>query len=245
MIGTNNSNGEDNTPGQIVEGVAAIVRSLRGRLPQTRILLLAIFPRSENFSAQRGKLLQINQALHRLADDQAVYWVDFGHLFLNDDGLIPADLMPDYLHLSPRGYEIWAEAIETRLASVLGDTPVTAAAGGGAAAAGATLTGEWTWTIKGPDGNPVNAPLILKQEGNTVTGRFSRGGDRWLDIKDGSVRDGEFSWSVRRDRPNGGAMTYRMSGKLDGDKITGTATTEMDGQETTADWSAQRNPSAR
>jgi beta-glucosidase len=88
MIGTNNSNGEDNTPGQIVDGVAAIVKKLRARLPDMKILLLAIFPRSENYSAQRGKLAMINQALRRLADDQQVIWVDFGHKFLNDDGTI-------------------------------------------------------------------------------------------------------------------------------------------------------------
>jgi lysophospholipase L1-like esterase len=124
MIGTNNSNGEDNSPVQIVEGVRAIVAKLRQKLPDTKVLLLAIFPRSENFSVQRGKLAQINQALRRLADDQSVYWADFGHLFMDDLGTIPRDLMPDYLHLSPKGYGIWAEAIEDRLSSIIGDARV-------------------------------------------------------------------------------------------------------------------------
>lgn len=126
MIGTNNSNGEDNTPGQIAEGVAAIVHKLREKLPDTKVLLLAIFPRGENYNAQRGKILQINQVLRRLADGNNVIWVDFGHRFVNDEGLIPRDIMPDYLHLSKRGYEIWAQSIERRLSSILGDTPVTA-----------------------------------------------------------------------------------------------------------------------
>jgi len=124
MIGTNNSNGEDNTPAQIAEGVAAIVKRLREKLPETKILLLAIFPRSENFSAQRGKLAMINQVIRKLADDKNVFWADFGHQFLNEDGTLPRDLMPDYLHLSKRGYEIWAEAIEDKLSSILGDTRV-------------------------------------------------------------------------------------------------------------------------
>ncbi len=54
MIGTNNSNGEDNTAGQIADGVAAIVNRLRAALPETKILLLAIFPRGEIFNPQRG-----------------------------------------------------------------------------------------------------------------------------------------------------------------------------------------------
>lgn len=124
MIGTNNSNSEDNTPGQIVDGVRAIVEKLRTKLPDTKILLLAIFPRSENYSVSRGKLAQINQALRRVADDKNVFWIDFGHLFLNDDGTMPRELMPDYLHLSPKGYAIWAESIEDKLSAILGDMRV-------------------------------------------------------------------------------------------------------------------------
>src|SRR6266516_5106890 len=138
MIGTNNSNGEDNTVDQIADGVTAIVRKLREKLPQTKVLLLAIFPRGENPSPQRGKVLQATQILQKLADNHNVYWIDFGYQFVNSDGTIPRELMPDYLHLSPKGYEIWAEAIEDKLAAVLGDSPVKAAAN-----AGAGLTGEW------------------------------------------------------------------------------------------------------
>jgi beta-glucosidase len=125
MIGTNNSNFEDNTPGQIAEGIAAIVAKLREKLPNTKILLLGIFPRSENYSAQRGKLAMINQVIRRLADEQNVFWVDFGHKFLTDEGTIPQSLMPDFLHLSGKGYEIWAESIEPLLSRIVGDKPVS------------------------------------------------------------------------------------------------------------------------
>jgi len=235
MIGTNNSNGEDNTPGQIVDGVAAIVAKLRSALPQTKVLLLAIFPRSENFTVQRGKLAMINQVLRKLADEQTVFWVDPGHLFLNPDGTLPRELMPDYLHLTSRGYALWADAIEARLSSILGDTPVPPAPG-----TFASLSGEWIWTIRDQNGDPVEAPLILKQEDNLVTGRFARGPDRWLEIENGKVNGSGFTWTVKRDRPDGSIMTYRMSGKLDGDKITGAAKTEMDGNEITSEWSAKR-----
>jgi beta-glucosidase len=121
MIGTNNSNGEDNTPGQIAEGIEAIVKKLRERLPNTKILLLAIFPRGENFNAQRGKLTQINQVLMKLHDGQNVHFLDIGHHFLNSDGILPGEIMPDYLHLSEKGYQIWAEVIEPKLAELLGE----------------------------------------------------------------------------------------------------------------------------
>ena len=131
MIGTNNSNGEDNTSEQIVDGVAAIVAKLRAKLPDTQILLIAIFPRAENFGTQRAKLAQINQVLKKLADGKNVHWVDFGEQFLTMEGLIPRELMPDYLHLTSKGYQIWADAIEGKLSSILGDTPVKPAGSSG------------------------------------------------------------------------------------------------------------------
>lgn len=232
MIGTNNSNGEDNTVEQIADGVRAIVAKLRAKLPETKVVLLAIFPRSENPGTQRGKVLQVNQLLQRLGDNRNVFFVDFGYKFLNDQGLIPRELMPDYLHLSPAGYALWAESIEGLLAQLLGESPVSAAAAG--------LSGEWIWTIRGPDGNPVEAPLVLQQDGARVTGRFARDASRWLEIEDGRVTGNTFSWTVKRDRPDGSVMVYRMSGTLEGDKLTGKVTTVLDGNETTADWSARR-----
>lgn len=120
MIGTNNSNGEDNTAGQIADGVTAIVRKLRQKLPDTKILLLPIFPRGENFNNQRGKILQVNQVVQKLTDERNIFWVDFGHKFVTPEGRIPRELMPDYLHLSPPAYEIWASSINPYLAKIIG-----------------------------------------------------------------------------------------------------------------------------
>ncbi len=234
MIGTNNSNGEDNTVEQIAEGVTAIVKKLRDKLPETKVILIAIFPRGENPQPQRGKLLEANQILQRLGDNRDVFFVDFGYKFVDDHGVISASLMPDYLHLTPPAYEIWASSIEGLLSHLLGDTPVAAAA------TGANLTGEWTWTMKGPDGNPVEAAMMLKQDGARVTGKIARGPDRWLEIQDGMIAGNECSWTVIRDRPDGGNMTYRMSGKLVDGQIVGVARTEMNGSEVTSEWSAKR-----
>lgn len=120
MIGTNNSNGEDNTVEQIAAGVRAIVGKLREKVPNAKILLVAIFPRGENPNPQRGKILQVNQIIRKLADNQNVFWVDFGHKFVTEEGQIPRELMPDYLHLSEKGYQIWGESIERQLNRALG-----------------------------------------------------------------------------------------------------------------------------
>jgi GDSL-like Lipase/Acylhydrolase family len=235
MIGTNNSNGEDNTPSQIVEGVTAIVKKLREKLPDTKVLLVAIFPRSENFSAQRGKILQVNQVLRKLADNQDVFWIDFGHRFVNSDGLIPIALMPDYLHLSKAGYAIWAEALERRLAAVVGDEAVQP----GASVLN-DLTGEWVATIVGQDGQSRDSRLILNLDNGKLVGKLSRGEDRWLEIQNAEVNGNEVSWIVKRDRPDGSILTYRISGKVDNGVIEGVAKTDLDGQERSVKWTARK-----
>ncbi len=233
MIGTNNSNGEDTTPGQIAEGVAAIVNRLRTTVPETKILLLAIFPRGENFNSQRGKLAQINQVLQKLHDGKHVRFLDLGHRILGNDGLLPADIMPDYLHLSPAGYQIWADAMEPLLANLLDETPKLAAP------AGDLISGKWIWKIMSPQGEVANA-LELKLEGNKLTGRFARDESRWLAIENGKLEGNEMSFTVKRDRPDGGTMVYQMTGKLVDGTIQGSTRTEMDGVPTTAEWSASR-----
>ncbi len=120
MIGTNNSGDDRNSAEEIVEGVTAVVRKLQEKFPETKILLLGIFPRGDKFNNQRGKILQVNQAIHRLEDHQKVFFLDFGHVFINNDGSISKEIMPDYLHLSPKGYEMWAQAIEPKLNELLG-----------------------------------------------------------------------------------------------------------------------------
>jgi lysophospholipase L1-like esterase len=119
MIGTNNSNKDDNTEADILEGVQLIVKQMRERLPETKIILVSIFPRGRTFSPQRGKILQVNQALAKLDDNKTVHFVDFGSQLIESDGSIAKEKMPDYLHLSPAGYEIWAQALEPKLKELL------------------------------------------------------------------------------------------------------------------------------
>ncbi len=234
MIGTNNSNGEDNSVSQIADGVTAIVRKLREKLPSTRILLLGIFPRSENPSPQRGKILQVNQILRRLADGEHVFWMDFGHKFVRADGTIPADLMPDFLHLSPAGYRVWAESIEPRLVRLLGGS----ASNAGARTA-SRLAGRWVASIPGPEGEPVEMQFEIRREGGEFIGAFLRPGESNLPIRNIRVDGSRFSWTVDRARPDGSVMTYEMSGVVENDRIEGRArASEVEG--VTIDWTARR-----
>ena len=124
LVGVNNIPDTNNTPRHVLEGVTAVVRKLREKLPQTKVLLLGIFPFREDFCDQRAKALQVNQALHKLDDGNSVRFLDFGYLFIQPDGRISKEMMRDFLHLTPAGYRIWAEAMEPTLAAMLGEKPV-------------------------------------------------------------------------------------------------------------------------
>lgn len=126
MIGTNNTGFERdtttprNTPAEAAEGVAAIVRTLRTKLPQTKILLLAVFPRGEKPDhPQRLQVAELNRLIAPLADGKNIRFLDIGQKFLNADGTMPKDIMPDFLHPGEKGYEIWAAAIKQPLAEML------------------------------------------------------------------------------------------------------------------------------
>jgi len=121
MIGTNNFGHHEHTPAQVLEGVRAVVAKIHEKSPTTVVLLLDIFPRGPAFNEMRGGITQVDQALQRLHDGKSVVFLRIGHHFIEDDGTIRKDVMPDYLHLTPAAYQRWAEAIEPTLAHLMGE----------------------------------------------------------------------------------------------------------------------------
>jgi lysophospholipase L1-like esterase len=118
MIGTNNM-GRDSAE-QIAGGVKAIVEELRKQKPEMKILLLGIFPRSPKADdAVRDKIKKANAIIAKLDDGKHVFYKDIGDKFLEKDGSLDKKIMPDYLHLSPAGYEIWANAIKDDVQKLL------------------------------------------------------------------------------------------------------------------------------
>ena len=121
MIGTNNSHG--NKPQEIADGVKAIVEKLRAKLPETKILVLAIFPRGENDQDRLRKVNDgANKEIAKLADDKMVFFLDIGPKFLDADGkTLSRQVMPDLLHLNEKSYRTWAESIEPKVKELMGE----------------------------------------------------------------------------------------------------------------------------
>jgi lysophospholipase L1-like esterase len=120
MIGTNNVS--SSTPDEIAQGITAIVKELRTRLPKTKILLLGVFPRGAKPLSARERLRSVNEKIAKLDDGSQIKFLDISQAFLNPDGTISSSIMPDYLHLSRKGYRIWAESMEPTLWSLLDES---------------------------------------------------------------------------------------------------------------------------
>jgi lysophospholipase L1-like esterase len=112
LIGTNNIGREGDEPGEIARGIKAVVAQLRTSFPAARILVLGIFPCGERGDdPKRASIARVNAAIAGLHDGRTVFVQDIGKIFLEPDGSISKDVMPDSLHLSEEGYRRWAAAI--------------------------------------------------------------------------------------------------------------------------------------
>jgi lysophospholipase L1-like esterase len=120
MIGTNNSG--SNTSEEIADGVKHIVSQLREKSPSTKILVLGIFPRGANDQdSKRTVNNKANEIIAKSADGESVVYLDIGEKFLSEDRTLSREIMPDLLHLSDKGYNIWAEAIEPSVKKLMGE----------------------------------------------------------------------------------------------------------------------------
>ena len=126
LIGTNNLGHGTSNASETLAGITAVTQLLAAQCPDAKIHILEVFPRGTQMNPMRGELCQINQALRAFVRDSKAsataakaspYAIHAtGDAFLNADGSISTEIMPDALHLTPKGYEMWAQAMSRVLA---------------------------------------------------------------------------------------------------------------------------------
>ncbi len=131
MIGTNNSGAH--TGEQIADAIKKIVGLIRAKIPGTKVLLLAILPRDARRNAD-GQITEAaiadaakrvaandraNALIAKLDDGVNVRYLNTNAIFLGRDGRIPWTIMPDQLHPTAAGYQLWAEALDKPLAELM------------------------------------------------------------------------------------------------------------------------------
>jgi beta-glucosidase len=132
MIGTNNSGDPNDSSEQIAQGIEAIVCQLKTKLPETKILILAIFPRGNAeqrkdkksdaaMNPQWAKNNKTSKLASKLADNKTIFYLDINKKLLNNKGVLTREIMPDLLHPKEKGYQIWAETMEPMIVKLMGE----------------------------------------------------------------------------------------------------------------------------
>ncbi len=122
MIGTNNMWSRDADPAQAAAGVKAVIDMIQSKQPQAKILLMSILPTGAKANPGREKRMAVNELISKYAGGSVEY-MDISSKYLEAEGTINKEVMHDYLHLAPKGYDIWAESISGKVKEVVGETP--------------------------------------------------------------------------------------------------------------------------
>jgi lysophospholipase L1-like esterase len=101
----------------IAAGLTEIVKTIREKLPETKILLLAIFPLGDGTAPC---VRRANETIAKLDNGKTVRFLDIGPKLAGTNGNVPKEIMPDGVHPSAKGYEVWAQTIGPLLEEMLG-----------------------------------------------------------------------------------------------------------------------------
>ena len=102
---------------QITEGIKPMNEELKKEKPDIKRLNALL----KSLEQQKGtipaaklnkKIGEINAIISKLDDGKTVFYKDIGKEFLDQNGGLSGEIMPDYLHLSAKGYDIWGKAIK-------------------------------------------------------------------------------------------------------------------------------------
>lgn len=119
-IGTNNfsttAHAKENTPAEVAEGIRAICRRIREKSPDSKIVVMGVFPRGAKADDPfRARITELNRLLPDVCKAPGITLVDIGQRFLRPNGELPRELFGDYCHPTEQGYAIWAAALRPLL----------------------------------------------------------------------------------------------------------------------------------
>jgi len=126
LIGTNNTDGNHflsiTQPNELQGAIWKITRIIRKKLPETKILLLGIFPYGYKANYRDNINKETNKFLSEFpAKDNNLYYKDIGEIFLDETGKIDKTLMPDYLHPNAKGHLLMFKTLDPFLEELMSD----------------------------------------------------------------------------------------------------------------------------
>lgn len=118
LIGTNDLT-EGTLPTTIAENVGRIIDEFKKISPDARIVIVGVLPRGlGEQDSYRREIKVLNESLAKLDNGTDIRYLDFGAELLTPDKKVSEELLPDFLHLSDKGYEIWAKRLRPLLSDL-------------------------------------------------------------------------------------------------------------------------------
>jgi lysophospholipase L1-like esterase len=125
MAGTNNvgnampPGGDDAKVADITKGLKSILDACRQKAPDAVIVLMGLTPRNDNMSVM-ATINKINANLAGFAEGQKVRYLNINDKLADSDGKLRDGMSSDRLHLSTKGYQVWADALKPIFTEILG-----------------------------------------------------------------------------------------------------------------------------
>jgi lysophospholipase L1-like esterase len=125
MAGTNNIGSKPASEGDITgiaRGLRVLLDTLREKAPQATIILMGITPRNDHPqpTAIMPSINRINQNISQYADGKSIRFLNINDKLADETGRLIDGMTVDRLHLSLKGYQVWADALTPVLSELLG-----------------------------------------------------------------------------------------------------------------------------
>jgi lysophospholipase L1-like esterase len=125
LAGTNNIGSfpaNDARIADVTKGIKALLDILHEKAPGATIILTGIFPRNDGTQTTAGmaSIGKINSNIAQFADGKTIRYLNINDKLADKDGKLLPGISLDRLHLSAKGYQIWANSLKPIFAEVLG-----------------------------------------------------------------------------------------------------------------------------
>jgi cephalosporin-C deacetylase-like acetyl esterase/lysophospholipase L1-like esterase len=129
MAGTNNVGNHygmgdaDPRIADVSKGIGAILDVCRAKAPRATIILMGITPRNDSIGKPADimpVINRINANIAKLADGKKIRYLNINDKLADSEGKLLPGMTVDRLHLSVKGYQVWADALKPILTELLG-----------------------------------------------------------------------------------------------------------------------------
>jgi lysophospholipase L1-like esterase len=125
LAGTNNlgnSPGSEAKVADITKGIKALIVTMQEKAPRATIIVMGILPRNDGApsTAVIPSISRINENIAKLADGKKIVYLNINDKLADKDGKLFEGVTVDRLHLSRKGFQIWADALKPLLTDLLG-----------------------------------------------------------------------------------------------------------------------------